>query len=52
MMIFEYIVIGFFTAFGWWGAGKFVIEPHLDPYFDKTEMKADDGKEKNMVRPL
>jgi len=45
-----YIVIGFLSAFGWWGANKFVIEPHLDPYFNKTEMKVDDGKQKDLAR--
>ena len=48
----SYIVIGFLSAFGWWGANKFVIEPHLDPYFNKTEMKENDGKENLMSRQL
>jgi hypothetical protein len=26
-MIIEYIIIGFFSAFGWWGATHYVIEP-------------------------
>jgi hypothetical protein len=30
-MIIEYIVVGFFTAFGWWGANHFVIDKYLEP---------------------
>lgn len=29
-MIVTCIVAGFFTAFGWWGANHFVIEPYLE----------------------
>jgi hypothetical protein len=29
-MILEWIAIGFFSAFGWWGANHYVIEPHFD----------------------
>jgi hypothetical protein len=28
-MILEVIVYGFFTAFGWWGANHYVIEPYF-----------------------
>jgi hypothetical protein len=29
-MILETILIGFFTAFGWFGANHYVIEPYLE----------------------
>lgn len=29
-MIGEMLIAGFFSAFGWWGANHYVIEPHLD----------------------
>lgn len=38
----EYMIIGFLTAFGWWGATKFVIEPHLDPLVPAVEKKKDE----------
>jgi hypothetical protein len=28
-MIIEYVLVGFFTAFGWWGANHYVIEPYF-----------------------
>lgn len=37
-MILEVILWGFFSAFGWWGANHYVIEP----YFPKNEIKAED----------
>lgn len=35
----EYIIIGFLTALGWWGATKFVIEPHLDPLVENKKVE-------------
>jgi hypothetical protein len=29
MFILEYLAVGFITAFGWWGANHYVIEPHF-----------------------
>ena len=26
----EMLIYGFISAFGWWGANHFVIEPHLE----------------------
>lgn len=34
-MIFEIVLWGFLSAFGWWGANHYVIEP----YFPKNEVK-------------
>ena len=50
-MIVEYIVIGFLSAIGWWGANHYVIEPHFPPPIEKKvekkEDKKEDKKEKN-----
>ena len=32
---------GFFSAFGWWGANHYVIEPHFPP---AIERKAEEEK--------
>ena len=29
-MLSEMLIYGFVSAFGWWGANHYVIEPHLD----------------------
>jgi hypothetical protein len=42
MGILEVIVYGFFTAFGWWGANHYVIEPYLPP---PIERKKEEKKE-------
>jgi len=26
-----YVVAGFFSALGWWGANHYVIDPYLEP---------------------
>ena len=36
-MIIEVIIYGFFTAFGWWGANHYVIEPYFPPPAEKRE---------------
>ena len=36
-MVIQLVVAGFFSAFGWWGANKYVIEPH----FEKPKPKVD-----------
>jgi hypothetical protein len=51
MGILEVIVYGFFTAFGWWGANHYVIEPYFPPPTERKEetKKQNDGtKEKNV----
>jgi hypothetical protein len=35
-MIIEWLLIGFFSAIGWWGANHYVIEPYF-PESTKTE---------------
>lgn len=52
-MIVEYIVIGFLSALGWWGANHYVIEPYFPPPIERKEEKKEvpkDGttKEKNV----
>jgi hypothetical protein len=51
MGILEVVVYGFFTAFGWWGANHYVIEPYFPPPIERKEepKKQNDGtKEKNV----
>ena len=43
-MIIEFIVAGFFSAIGWWGANHYVIEKYFDP--PAIEKKTEDNKEK------
>jgi hypothetical protein len=40
-MIIEYILIGFFSAIGWWGANHYVIEPYFpaDPIAQTEQVK-------------
>jgi len=41
-MIIEYIIIGFLSAIGWWGANHYVIVP----YFPETVVKEKKAEEK------
>jgi hypothetical protein len=34
-MILEILAYGFFSAFGWWAANHYVIEPHFPPAIEK-----------------
>ena len=36
-MIVEYIVIGFLSALGWWGANHYVIEPYAPPPIERKK---------------
>jgi hypothetical protein len=36
-MIIEYILIGFFSAIGWWGANHYVIDPYFPNDKEPTE---------------
>ena len=36
-MIIEYVLVGFFTAFGWWGANHYVIEKYFPENTEQTE---------------
>jgi hypothetical protein len=44
MLVATWVVVGFFSAIGWWGANYYVITPYLpEPIF--KESKATDKKE-------
>ena len=47
MGILEVVVYGFFTAFGWWGANHYVIEPYFPPPIERKEESNDRTKEKD-----
>ena len=50
-MVIEYVVIGFLSAIGWWGANYYVITPYLpEPVF--KESKATDKKEEPKLEVL
>ena len=34
-MVLEVIMWGFLSAFGWWGANHYVIEPYFPPPIEK-----------------
>jgi len=38
-MVLEWIVVGFFSAIGWWSANHYVIEPYFPPPIEKIEKK-------------
>ena len=38
-MILEILAYGFFSAFGWWTANHYVIEPHFPPPIERKEEK-------------
>jgi hypothetical protein len=52
MLVAEWLVVGFFSAIGWWSANYYVITPYLpEPVFKekrveetKTEIKKDETK--------
>jgi len=44
-MIFEALVFGFFSAFGWWGANHYAIEPYFPPAIERKEEKKQEKKE-------
>jgi hypothetical protein len=51
MGILEVVVYGFFTAFGWWGANHYVIEPYFPTPIERkeeTKKQNDRTKEKNV----
>ena len=37
MLVAEYIVIGFLSALGWWGANHYVIEPYAPPPIERKK---------------
>jgi hypothetical protein len=38
-MVLEIVMWGFLSAFGWWGANHYVIEPYFPPPIEKKESK-------------
>ena len=38
-LIATWIVVGFFSAVGWGVAQKTVVEPYINPAFDKAEVQ-------------
>jgi hypothetical protein len=47
-MVIEYVVIGFLSAIGWWGANYYVITPYLpEPVF--KEKKVEEKKEESKL---
>jgi hypothetical protein len=43
-MIVEILAYGFFSAFGWWTANHYVIEPHFPPPIERKEEKKEESK--------
>lgn len=39
-MIIEVFVYGFITAFGWWSANHYVIEPYFPPAIERKKEEA------------
>ena len=39
ILIGTWIVVGFFSAVGWGVAQKTVVEPYINPVFDKVEVQ-------------
>jgi hypothetical protein len=46
-MIIEVFIYGFITAFGWWSANHYVIEPYFPPPIEKIESKNKEKQKEN-----
>ena len=46
-MIIEVFIYGFITAFGWWSANHYVIEPYFPPPIEKVESKNKEKQKEN-----
>ena len=44
-MILEILAYGFFSAFGWWTANHYIIEPYFPPAIEKPAEEKKDKKE-------
>jgi len=42
----EIFIYGFISAFGWWTANHYIIEPHFPPAIEKKEEKKEKSNEK------
>jgi hypothetical protein len=40
VIVATWIVVGFFSAVGWGVAQKTVVEPYINPVFDKVEIQS------------
>jgi thioredoxin 1 len=49
-MLGEAIIYGFMSAFGWWGANHYVIEPHFPPPIEKKIEKKETEKKVKVLR--
>jgi hypothetical protein len=43
-MVLEVIMWGFLSAFGWWGANHYVIEPYFPPPIEKKAEPKEQAK--------
>lgn len=46
----EVLLYGFISAFGWWGANHYVIEPYLPPPIEKKITKTETEKKVKVLR--
>ena len=46
-MILEVFLYGFITAFGWWSANHYFIEPYFPPPIEKVESKNKEKQKEN-----
>lgn len=47
-MILELLAYGFFSAFGWWAANHYVIEPHFPPAIERKEEDKKESEKKEV----
>ncbi len=43
-MVLEIVMWGFLSAFGWWGANHYVIEPYFPPPIERKKDNVDNFK--------
>jgi hypothetical protein len=46
-MILEVFLYGFITAFGWWSANHYVIDPYFPAPIEKVELKNKEKQKEN-----
>ena len=47
VIVATWIVVGFFSAVGWGVAQKTVVEPYINPAFDKVEIQTAKSSDKD-----
>ena len=45
ILVGTWVVVGFFSAIGWYGANHYVIEPYLPPPIERKEVKIEEKKD-------